>query len=392
MSLRQIIRVNVLDEVELKNVFFDESGTGKSYALLCHDDETNLPVSSVFQDAFNDGGSSAEFRLIDCNYVLPSSEKSIADKFKLDLKIRPTIFISGNAVDSPKQIPAKHLKTGKMLVKALRSQLEKRAAKIETTQDLRTKCLDKDICGLLLKGTKTAPKYLKDAINKLLVEFPNVSFGSVDASVLYVLNLEEHMVELANEQPRFVVLKKISGSLEKGGSRLITSIAPLPDNGVSYGQMSTLLGNVITGSVQPKKIPSLPSIKTRTKKLVEQERAKRERKQGQQERKNNPQKPATANDGSVEGRRLEREKRRAEHRAKTGFKEKTPEEIAEMERKRRERMEEEAAKWNVAPDDAPEEGDIIDEGEYVEEEEEYLDGEEVLEDEGSDDEDVIDLD
>ena len=89
--------------MELRDVFFGEGGTGKNYAVLCHDEKSNIPVSSVFQDAHNDGSAPAEFRLVDCNYVLPASEKSIADRFKLKTKERPTIFVSG-AVGEPKQV------------------------------------------------------------------------------------------------------------------------------------------------------------------------------------------------------------------------------------------------------------------------------------------------
>ena len=148
-----------------------------------------------------------------------------------------SIFLSGR-IGEPSQVSVKHLKTGAMLVKFLKSKLEKHTAKIETTQDLRTKCLDKDMCGLLLKGAQKAPKYLKDAMQNLLKEFPDVAFAAVDASVLYVKNLEEYLPELQNGQPRFVFFKKLSGSLDKKAERLITSIAALPTNGVSYGQMS----------------------------------------------------------------------------------------------------------------------------------------------------------
>jgi len=395
-----IPRIDVNDELELREVFFGEGGSGKSYAVLCHDDTSNLPISSVFQEAYQDGSSPAEFRIVDCNYVLPSSGKSIAERFKLNMKNRPTIFLSGT-VGAPQQIPLKHLKTGSMLVKLLRGKLELRAAKIETTQDLRSKCLDKDVCGLLLKGSKQAPKALKDAMGKLLKEYPNVSFASIDSTVLYVLNLEEHLPELYGGQARFVVFKKVSGSLEVGGKRLITSIAPLKNNGATYLQMSNLVAGVVTGKETPMKISSLPVVKTRTKKLEEQERAKRERrtdqKQRQEQGKKSDETPGgafTANDGSREGRRAERERRRAEHRATHNVREKTPEEIAEMERKRRQRMEEEAAKWNMAPDDLPEEGDPVNEDDYEEilmEEGEYI-TEEVEDGDEEDDEDVIDLD
>jgi hypothetical protein len=54
-----------------------------------------------------------------------------------------------------------------------------------------------------------------------------------------------------------------------------------------------------------------------------------------------------ANDGTKEGRRLKRERRRAEHNTENDNLPKTPEEIAKMEKRRRQRMEEEAAKWNI---------------------------------------------
>lgn len=388
------------DELELREVFFGEGGTGNSYAVLCHEETSTLPISSVFREAFADGSSPAEFRIVDCNYVLPSSGKSIAERFKLNMKNRPTIFLSGT-VGPPQQIPSKHLKTGSMLVKLLRGKLELRTAKIETTQDLRSKCLDKDVCGLILKGSKQASKSLKDSVGKLLKESMNASFASIDSTVLYVLNLEEHLPELYGGQPRFVVFKKLSGSLEVGGDRLITSVAPLAKNGATYSQMSGLVADVLSGKKTTTKLSSLPVVKTRTKKLEEQERAKRQRKADQKRRQEQGQSAQEtpggafhANDGSREGRRAERERRRAEHRAANNVREKTPEEIAEMERRRRQRMEEEAAKWNMAPDDLPPEGDpvdaeetmhdILEDGEYVTVETEVVDDE--------DDEDVIDLD
>jgi hypothetical protein len=107
----------------LREIFFGEGGDsaeqaggGKhhNYAVLCHDGETTtsatststsnyIPVSSVFQDASNDGSAPAEFRLLDCNHKLKESEKTIAERFQLNLKTRPTIFVSGK-VGPPKQV------------------------------------------------------------------------------------------------------------------------------------------------------------------------------------------------------------------------------------------------------------------------------------------------
>lgn len=383
-------------------MFFGE-GAGKSYVVLCHKEDSKIPISSVFEGAHRERSSPAEFRLLDCDHTLSSSGKSIAERFKLDLKQRPTMFLSG-AVGPPQQIPSKHLKTSAMLGKLLRGKLEARTVKIETTQDLRSKCLDKDVCAILLKGSKASPTYLKDAMGKLIAEHPNVVFASVDATSLYVLNLEEHMVELQDEQPRFAVLKRVSGSLSAGSSeRLITSMAALPTNGVGYGPMSNLVASVVNGSAQMTKLTSLPVIKTRSKKLEEQERAKRERKLEQQKRQQEKQQSSSsggggyfsANDGSREGRKAERDRRRAEHNKEHNVREKTPEEIAEMERRRRARMAEEAAKWNMAPEDAPDQGDFLEgdgasDGDLMEDVDEDM-GASSEGGEG-DEEDVLDLD
>ena len=143
----QLPRIDVTDELALRELFFGE-GDGKNYAALCQSD-TNLPISSVFQDAKSEGSVRAEFVLVDCTYILPSG-KSIADRFGLDLTRRPSIFVSGK-IGSPKQIPEKHLKTGKMLVKALKSKLEPHVTKIENTKQLK-ECLGQNMCVVFLKA------------------------------------------------------------------------------------------------------------------------------------------------------------------------------------------------------------------------------------------------
>jgi len=390
----EVSRINVEDELELREVFFGE-GDGKNYAVLCHPEDATYPISSVFSDASSDGSAPAEFRVLDCNHVL-SSEKTVYERFKLKEKPRPTIFVSGK-VGEPKQVPAKHLKTGTMLVKALKNLLEPKAEKIETTQDLRSKCLEKDICGLLLKGGKQSPKYVKDAIAKLVVEFPKITFAAVDTSVLYVKGLEaEFLPEMVDGQPRFAVFQKVAGSTDsKSKDRLKTSVVALPSSGISYGPMSNLVAGVVQKTQEMQKVATLPTIKTRTKKLVEEEQAKRQRRLDQQRRQSEggsstpPGYFSGENDGTKEGRKSERDRRRAEHRANNpDFREKTPEEIAEMERKRRQRMEEESAKWNMADEDAPPEGAPVGDGDYYVEEED--DGGDNSDEE--DDEDVMDLD
>lgn len=99
--VHQVSRINVEDELELREVFFGE-GDGKNYAVLCHPEDAKYPISSVFSDASSDGSAPAEFRVLDCNHVL-SSEKTVYERFKLKEKPRPTIFVSGK-VGEPKQV------------------------------------------------------------------------------------------------------------------------------------------------------------------------------------------------------------------------------------------------------------------------------------------------
>jgi len=408
----EIPRIDATDELLLREVFFGE-GQGLNYVVLCNTPSTTSTthISSVFQDAADELSAStpplANFRLIDCETPLPS-EKTVAQRFKLDTKKRPTIFFSGK-VGPPKQISSQHLKTGRMLVKLLRSVLEPHAVKIESTKDLKSKCLNQPVCALLLKG-HTPEKYVKDAVKGLLRSHPDVTIASFDSTTMLVLNLEEKIPEFKAGTHRFVVFRKVSGGLEVGGGedgkaaegRLITSILPMEEGEVlSFNSMSNLIATAEGGGGNKmKKLSSLPQIKTRTKKLEEVERKKRER--AENKASGNTKSTTTPNgafgsgskenDGSKEGRKAERERRRQEHQKNNpDYKELTPEEKAEKERSRRERMAEEEAKWNIAPEDAPEEGDLVDDDMvYNDDEKEDYEEDEILDiDDG---EEVLDLD
>lgn len=409
MMAKEILRVDMTataNELEIREVFFGEDkATGNTnYAVLCYPENALYPISSVFQDAANDGSAPAEFRVMDCDVPMPGSEegKTVIGRFKLSKKTRPVVFVSG-AIGSPKQVPAKYLKTGAMLTKALKNLLEPKAEKIETTQDLRNKCLDKDTCALLLKGGKVSPKYVKEAVQKLVVEYPKVTFAAVDTSVLYVHGVEaEFLSELVPGMPRFIVFKKTSGSTtQKDAGRLKTTAVAL-DVDVAYGPMSNLVASVVSGTASMTKISSTPTIKTRTKKLEKSENEKRQRRKNRESGGSSSGSSSSSsdggafhsgeNDGSAAGRRAERERRRAEHRKNNpNYREKTPEEIKEMERQRRIRMEEEAKKWNMAPEDAdPDGGDGADPETFMEDWDE--DEEQDLDEEEEEDEDIMDLD
>ncbi len=213
-------------------------------------------------------------------------------------------------------------------------------------------------------------------------------------SIVYYRNLSRPISSNVHRS-RFVVFKKVSGGLAAGDNetkaegRLKTSILPLEETGVSFGTMNTLVSGVLNGK-KMRNIPALPNIKTRTKKLEESERLKRDRKKDQarqksQDDKKPPPQTFSANDGTKEGRRLERERRRAEHNAENNNVPKTPEEIAEMEKRRRQRMEEEAAKWNIGSEEG---GEPIEVGDIDDADGDVID----MDDANENDDDVLDLD
>jgi hypothetical protein len=286
-----------------------------------------------------------------------------------------------------------------MLDKVLKGMMEPRAAKIETTQDLRTKCLNQPYCAVLLKGSKTVDSATKKAIQKLLVEQPKMVYASIDTSVLYMKNMEEFLPELTKGRHRFVVFKKISGSLDPKDTRLISSYAAMDSSGVSYGQMSNLIAGVMSGSTAMTKMSALPMVKTRTKKIEAEDKAKRERKSDQKQRSEDkangvpPSSSPTANDGTKEGRRAERDRRRQEHRESSGGRERTPEEIAEIERQRRIRMQEAENSWTIQDGDLPPEGEPVgdDSDDYMDDGD-YDDDDDGDDDDGENDDDVMDLD
>ena len=417
----EIPRVDTSDELALREVLFGEGPYDKNYAVLCHTEATDggpgLPISSVFLDSFSEAKAPAEFVLMDCEYVLPSSGKTVAERFNLNTKTFPTIFASGTGLEAPKQIPSKHLKTGAMLTKALRKVFVPGPVKLDNSKTLKAKCLDMEYCVVFLKGsTSVSEKYIKDAINTLSADYSrnkNMVIASVDATSNYMSNLEEVLLSLPEYKEgehRLVGFKKLGGSAslsedddKKDQGRLITSTAVFDSKStkMDYDSLSYFISGLQSGSIETKKLSTLPGIKTRTKKSQTQISSKREKIRGRAKEKARAQQEQTFAGSSTKSdtkaeRKAERDRRRREHHAKNNVKPKTPEEIAAIEAQRRKRMEEEAAKWNMMEEDL---ADLVDEeaNSGSEFQDDYPDEEELLDiDDVSfvedDDEEILDLD
>ena len=103
MTEQEILRVDLENELELRELFFGEDLGTTNYAVLCHPESAKYPISSVFKDAAKDGTAPAVFKVVDCDTVMPTSNKTIVQRFKLNEKTRPVVFVSGKQ-GPPKQV------------------------------------------------------------------------------------------------------------------------------------------------------------------------------------------------------------------------------------------------------------------------------------------------
>lgn len=421
-----IPRIDTSDVELLRNVILEPSSRSTHYVVLCHSDsgeedaKSAKPISSVFLDSYANGGfdpnSSVEYLLLDCNYELPSSGLSVYQKLNLNKKTYPQVFVSSSNLEAPKQIPAKYLKTGNMLTTAIKKLIVPSAIALSKTAQLKNICLDNDFCFLLMKSGEVSSG-IKSTMSSLAAEFKNTNTAitHVNADDFYLANLEEITLSIPEYKEglqRLIAFKKLGGSAkvienstEKSG-RLKTSISIFKGNAEDLEAVNSYVTGIISGSIPTTKVSALPTIKTRTKKSQKTILAKREKlvqraKERSQKSKleQETSSSSTSKEDAKRDRKAERDRRRREHNAANNVKEKTPEQIREMEANRRRRMEEEAAKWNMMDSDLDDLANEDDESSSSSSGDSYssfeeFDGEEewVDVDEDDDDGEIMDLD
>lgn len=260
---------------------------------------------------------------------------------------------------------------------------------------------------------------IKSTMSSLAAEFKNTNTAitHVNADDFYLANLEEITLSIPEYKEglqRLIAFKKLGGSAkvienstEKSG-RLKTSISIFKGNAEDLEAVNSYVTGIISGSIPTTKVSALPTIKTRTKKSQKTILAKREKlvqraKERSQKSKleQETSSSSTSKEDAKRDRKAERDRRRREHNAANNVKEKTPEQIREMEAIRRRRMEDEAAKWNMMDSDLDDlaneddesssssSGDSYSSFEEFDGEEEWVD---VDEDEDDDDGEIMDLD
>jgi len=215
-------------------------------------------------------GHDVDFYLIDCSTVLPNSGKTISDRFNLGIdKHEVTLFISGNT-GLPVAIPPDYHKSTKDLIRFIKTKTTIYIHKIKTSRDLKSKCLNRNMCFLILKPKSVDDKFAK-MMKRLLKKYKDVRFCIVESEHVLVSHVEEY-IPLYDGKIRIVVFQRNNN---KGKS--VLSFSYLNKN-VDYKNMDQLLKRVVQrNSIEWKKLPLIPYIQTRSKKNEKLDIKKRER-------------------------------------------------------------------------------------------------------------------
>lgn len=262
--------------------FFNEGPVSKTFIVLCYNNNAeinDLPIYEPFQQAHHEfiHHHDVEFYVMDCDTVLPDSGKTISNRFNLDTdKHQATLFMSGNT-GLPVEIPPKYHKKSKILIQYIKTKTTPLIHKIKTSKDFKTKCLSKNMCGLILKP-RIMEKKLTKTIKKLMKEYKDVKFCSVESEHVLVPHVEEY-IPLYEGKVRFVVFQR-----EYNKDKSVVRFVYLEQE-ADYKHMNQLLKKMILKSITDwRKLPILPYIQTRSKKNEQLDLKKRERLKKQQER------------------------------------------------------------------------------------------------------------
>ena len=169
----------------LKQVFM----SGEPWCVLCHNEST--PIMPTFEAVATRLSDEMSFGVLDCNAKLPDSGVSIIRRFKLNVQDRPVVFVTGGG-PRPKQIDARHTRIEYEFVKHVRLAAKKGVVEIETTNHLATRCLAKPVCALVLQGFDDMSTGSRQAVDALMKEHREMTFGMVDSSKL-LLSMESSL-------------------------------------------------------------------------------------------------------------------------------------------------------------------------------------------------------
>jgi len=186
-----IAEVKVLKTAnEMKEAFFG----GRSWLIQCIDDKGVYPVHEITKKTAGllAAESKAKVGALVCDEKMPSGN-TFWKRFNLKRRSlnqdTPLLFLAANG-DPPKPVAAKHSQNSKKLAEYVLTQSKSVVHKLKSDSDLRTHCLRRRFCVMLVSaGEYYPPSWLMD---KVVSRFRSARFVSVDSDK-YRLSLESEV-------------------------------------------------------------------------------------------------------------------------------------------------------------------------------------------------------
>ncbi|KAF0697675.1 Aste57867_11646 [Aphanomyces stellatus] len=204
-SEQSIQLIHLSNKVDVDRVF----RSGEPWIVLCSKEDSVLP--EVFDKASKRLSSKINVGVVDCNGRLPSG-KTVYNKFLIRDDIVPTVFTVANG-EKPKQLFLNYLQKPKALASQALVQVKKTLHEVQNTKQLEDKCLGKSTsCVLIYRTGKKFDEYQKTWLQTVMERHRLVKFAWMDSSILS-LSVESLLKKPATQnQHRLVVFKKVQST------------------------------------------------------------------------------------------------------------------------------------------------------------------------------------
>lgn len=280
----------------LKDVFFYgypwlvQCGSATDIAAAASD--TSLALHEVVEAAVPKLGTNARVGILDCSQKLPNSGKTTFERFRLDIKVVPTLVFAANGLPPFQLLPETLGKHGGLsnelfpstrryahaLAAMVKASSEKKALALTKSDHMHKHCLKRKHCAVVVLPHDIASSGdTARTLQKVMNEFRTVSFVTINAA-RYDFSLSKFLPKPENpKQPQLVAFKSATvdapaerqGKEEKGKKKS----AP-PKKALSVGakahrgdftaaELKPFLASLVADSLEMTPLKKAPTIKWR---------------------------------------------------------------------------------------------------------------------------------
>lgn len=197
-SQDHVYRIEVTDSALMDRVF----RSGEPWVVLCSGPNDVLP--EVFDKIPSRLAGTSFMGVLDCEQKLPTSGKSVLERYGIKSSISPTVFTVANG-GKPKQVFLNYLQSAPTLAKHVKAQTKKVMQQVQNSAQLQARCLSKSECVLFLRGRRFQP-YEKQWIDTVMNKHRTYKFVWID-STRSKLSLESMLPEFRRGEHRMVLFR-----------------------------------------------------------------------------------------------------------------------------------------------------------------------------------------